>query len=249
MNEPTGHRLLLSAVRNNAAWCDTVCRSHGQPGTFEPHAWLSHIPTPRFYPNVVTLSGAEGADAQRSTVAALATSELARPWAVKDSFAALDLAPLGFRPLFDATWIGRLAGMPLPSVVASDVEWRTVRDAALLTAWEAAWSGEAEPLEDQVFRPALLADPEVAVLAGVRDGHVIAGVVANRSDGVTGISNLFVPDDVPALRTAALVAVAAVFPGTALVGYEHGDELAAMLALGFTTLGPLRVWELGASTP
>jgi hypothetical protein len=39
----------------------------------------------------------------------------------------------------------------------------------------------------------------------------------------------------------------AIFPGTALVGYEHGDDLVAMLALGFTTLGPLRIWELGAT--
>lgn len=198
---------------------------------------------------MVTLSDAEGADGQRATVAALATSGLARPWAVKDSFAALDLASLGFRPLFDATWIGHAAGMPLLSDVASDVEWRTVRDAALLAAWEAAWSGESEPPEERVFRPAPLADPEVTVLAGVRDGHVIAGVVANRSDSVTGISNLFVPDDVLALRAAALAAVAAAFPGTALVGYEHGDDLAAMLAVGFTALGPLRVWELATAAP
>lgn len=241
--------LLLSAVRNNAVWCDAVCRSHGRPGTFEPHAWVSHTPTPRFYPNVVTLSGAEGAEAQRAIVAALATSGLARPWAVKDSFAALDLTPLGFRSLFDATWIGRSAGMPLPSAVASDVDWLTVRDAVLLAAWEAGWSGEAEPPEERVFRPGLLTDPGVAVLAGVRDGRVIAGVVANRSDGMTGVSNLFVPGDVPGLRAAALAAVAAAFPGTALVGYEHGDDLVAMLALGFTTLSPLRIWELRTAAP
>lgn len=249
MTTPADNTLLLSAVRNNAVWCDAVCRSHGRPGIFEPHAWVSRTPTPPFYPNVVTLSGAEGADAQRATVAALATSALARPWAVKDSFAALDLTPLGFRPLFDATWVGRSAEAPLPSAVASDVEWLTVRDAALLAAWEAAWSGEAARPEEPVFRPALLANPEVVVLAGVRDGRVIAGLVANRSEGVTGISNLFVPADVPALRAAALAAAAAAFPGTALVGYEHGDDLAAMLALGFTTLGPLRVWELGAAAP
>lgn len=249
MTQPADTTLLLSAVRNNAVWCDAVCRSHGKPGAFEPHAWVSHTPTPPFYPNVVTLSGAEGVDAQFAAVAALATAGLARPWAVKDSFAALDLAPLGFRPLFDSTWIGRSARVQFPSDIASDVDWVTVRDAALLAAWEAAWSGEAEPPKERVFRPALLDDPEVAVLAGVRDSRVIAGVVANRSDGVTGVSNLFVPDNVPGLRAAALAAIAAVFPGTALVGYEHGDDLAAMLALGFTALGPLRVWELGTAAP
>jgi hypothetical protein len=244
MSPPADKPLLLSAVRNNAAWCDAVCRSHGGPGTFEPHAWVSRAATPPFYPNLVTLSGAEGAEAQFATVTSLAASGLARPWAVKDSFATLDLIPLGFRPLFDATWIGRLAALPFPPVVAPDVEWVVVREAVMLAAWEAAWGAEAEPPEERVFRPALLADPAVAILAGVRDGRVIAGVVANRSDGVTGLSNLFVPHDVPALRAAALTVVAAVFPGTALVGYEHGAVLAAMLALGFTALGPLRVWEL-----
>ena len=167
---------------------------------------------------------------------------------MKDSFATLDLLPLGFRPLFDATWVGRPAALSLPSAVAPDVDWLVVREAVMLAAWEAAWGGEAEPPEERVFRPALLADPAVAVLAGFCDGRIIAGVVANRSDSVTGVSNLFVPGDGPALRAAALTAAATVFPGTALVGYEHGDDLAAMLALGFTALGPLRVWELGAAT-
>lgn len=247
MSAPAEHTLLLLAVRNNAVWCDAVCRSHGRPGTFEPHAWVSRAATPPFYPNVVTLSGAEGADAQCAMVASLATSALARPWAVKDSFATLDLAPLGLRPLFDATWIGRPAALPLLAAVVPAIDWLVVREAAMLAAWETAWSGAAEPPEERVFRPALLEDSAVAVLAGMRDGRIIAGVVANQSEGVTGVSNLFVPQDALMLKASALTAVTAVFPGTALVGYEHGGDLAAMQALGFTALGPLRVWELAAA--
>ena len=44
------------AARNNAVWCETVCRVHGTPGEFYNVLWLNRHPVPRFYPNVVTLS-------------------------------------------------------------------------------------------------------------------------------------------------------------------------------------------------
>jgi hypothetical protein len=39
-----------------------------------------------------------------------------------------------------------------------------------------------------------------------------------------------------------------VFPGLPLVGYDRGNELAAAHQAGFETIGPLRVWRLGAPT-
>ena len=51
--------MLLSRVeqtaRNNAIWCDTICRVHGAAGEFHESIWLNRNPVPRFYPNVVTL--------------------------------------------------------------------------------------------------------------------------------------------------------------------------------------------------
>src|SRR4029450_12896509 len=82
-----------AAAHNNARWCDAVCRAHGRPGTFLPHAWVNAEPVPRFYPNVVTLAHDETALAeQRSTVDILAKSNPPGRWAVKDSFNKLDLA-------------------------------------------------------------------------------------------------------------------------------------------------------------
>ena len=64
---------------------------------------------------------------------------------VKDSFCALDLAALGFQPLFDATWL-----------------WRAPSE---LAQWETAWSGSPanNPSSEhpRLFLPALLADPEL----------------------------------------------------------------------------------------
>ena len=43
-------------ARNNALWCDAVCRAHGLPGEFLAGLWLNRRPVPRFYANAVTLS-------------------------------------------------------------------------------------------------------------------------------------------------------------------------------------------------
>jgi len=48
------------------------------------------------------------------------------------------------------------------------------------------------------------------------------------------------------VRAACLAAAMDVSPGLPLVGYESGDDLARMKALGFTEIGPLRVWQAGS---
>jgi hypothetical protein len=75
----------------------------------------------------------------------------------------------------------------------------------------------------------------------------VALAIANRSDDgsgpVVGISNtVLLGDDPERYRAGAVAAVRDGFPGLPLVGYEHGEDLAAMSALGFQPLGPLRVW-------
>lgn len=104
------------AAENNAHWCDAICRAHGAPGKLHEHLWLSREPMPRFYPNVVTLS-AEAPAAQLAAVRALVDAAQLGSFAVKDSFARLDLAPLGFRVLFAATWLWRDAALPPPARV------------------------------------------------------------------------------------------------------------------------------------
>jgi len=43
------------AVRNNANWCDLVCRSHGIRTTFGPELWVTTERSPNFYPDAITL--------------------------------------------------------------------------------------------------------------------------------------------------------------------------------------------------
>ncbi|MFI8421652.1 hypothetical protein [Streptomyces sp. NPDC085479] len=224
--------LLTAAVRNNAAWCAGMCRAHGLTTATGPRAWSSPRRTPLYYPDAVSLT----ADATAADV--VTVIDLTAPGAsVKDSYARLDLAPEGFRPLFDATWIGRPAG----TAAASGPAWTRADTPEALAAWARAWSG-GDADEAALFRPALLDDPAVTVLTVPGpDGRILGGAVLSTGAGATGVSNLFAADGTdPAAVWAA--ALAAADPALPVVGYESGDDLTAALAAGLTELGPLRVW-------
>lgn len=258
-DENAGIRLL--AALNNAEWCDAVCRAHGLEGSLGEDVWSSPRRTPPYYPDAVTLS----TDTSEETVLNGIDTD-APGCSVKDSFAVLDLAPDGFEVLFDAQWIHRPATAgagtpaagpaPAAAAAASPVEppapwpapapaldWARVSSAAELEAWEAAWDGEES---SGLFRPALLT-PEIAFLAGRdSDGRILAGAVANtdRAGEVVGISNVFTADGTPddAAWSGGLAAIAELWPGRAVVGYESGGDLDTAVRHGFRPVGPLRVW-------
>jgi hypothetical protein len=229
--------LLHAAVINNARWCDAVCGSHGFPGQFTGRLWTSVRHALPFYPNAITLSP----DATAAEVTAV--QDPSRPFAIKDSFARLDLAPHGLTPLFDATWIA----VPTPAG-GDDPSWGAVTDRGELVRWEAAWASGGEVIG--LFQPALLDDPDCTVLACRRDGAQVGGAIAYTAGGVTGISNVFksgIADD--PLWAGAVRAIARVRPGLPIVGYERGEDLAAARQAGFTVLGPLRIWARGSAVP
>jgi hypothetical protein len=252
------------AAGNNAAWCHAVCKAHGGEGEWGEGWWRNRLPSPLFYPNLVTLTPGP-AEAQVAAVRELLRAGLPGEFGVKDSFGALDLSPLGFRVLFEAEWLGRPAGGP----EAPEASVRRVTTEAELAAWEAGWQGGASG--PRLFLPKLLEDPEIAFLGVWDGGGVVAGLAVNRSrrgfqphttdDGrpttddrrretVVGVSNIFLPaENGERWRAALLGAAEAVFPGLPLVGYEHGADLRAMQALGFESLGGLRVWTAPAARP
>jgi hypothetical protein len=237
--------LLRAAVANNAGWCDAVCRSHGYPGEFTARTWLSSRHAVPFYPNAITLSP----DAATADTQAARDPDLA--YGVKDSFACLDLAPAGLAPLFDADWIAwdPAQGRRPPA----GLDWETADDAAALARWEAAWAAGTDVAG--LFRPALLADPGCAFLGCHRDGALAGGAIAYTTAGVTGISNVFRTgppgETLPpgTLWRGAVLAAAALRPGLPVVGYEHGEDLAAAREAGGRVLGPLRVWTRESAVP
>ncbi|MFI6264917.1 hypothetical protein [Micromonospora sp. NPDC051006] len=210
-------------ARNNAEWCDIVCASHGLTGRVDPDAWSVPRRSPPWYPDAVTLRPGVAADTLLDRIDAGPGAS------VKDSFADLDLGPYGFRVLFAAEWIHRP-----PSAAPAAAPLTPVTSAQELTTWAAAHGG------GELFRPPLLADPRVTVLARhAADGSVAGGAVLNRSGTETGVSNVFATG----VDLAEIWAgVCAARPGVPLVGYESGPDLDPALRVGFTRTGPLRIW-------
>ncbi|MER6995133.1 hypothetical protein [Streptomyces sp. NPDC000410] len=228
---------IYAAARNNAQWCDAMCRAHGTPGVFGERVWSSERRTPPLYPDAVTLT--QGATAGE----VLGEIDRDAPGcSVKDSFGQLDLSADGFDVLFEARWLHRPAVLIAP-VSPDDVTWRPVRTARSLAAWATAWRDGDDSLAG-LFRPELLADRATTVLAGTaKDGRTVAGAVVTRSESVVGVSNLFGSDgDLDSAWAGCLATVAHLWPGMPVVGYEHGDSLAAATRQGCVPGGVLRVW-------
>ena len=238
----------IRAARNNAEWCDAVCRAHNNPGEFHDDIWLNRNAVPRFYPNAGTL--AEPSPRQLALIDELIAARLPPGWAVKDSFSMLDLESRGFRILFDAEWIY----LPVSRVkdigsARTSARWEIVNNDLALAEWESAWSEAAgDTSNDRIFLPPLLDNKDVAMLAGFRDRDIVAGAIANRSDGVIGWSNFFaLGAEMFDHAAASLATIASVFPGLPIVGYEHGDDLRNAHSIGFESISALRVWTFTGS--
>lgn len=127
------------------------------------------------------------------------------------------------------------------------IHWVRLQDRSELAKWEKAWSGSAldhsSTPEPRLFLPSLLADPDIAFVAAYQGEEIIAGTIANRTDNVIGISNLFAPPEDRVSFWVGCVATAKdSFPGLPLVGYEGGPELALAEAVGFEKLHTFRAW-------
>lgn len=185
--------------------------------------WVNAQAVPRFYPNAVSLRHDEAAiDEQRATIDILARSNPPGRWAVKDSFATLDLSRRGFDLLFDAQWIRQL-----PLLIArtsSDIGWQRVE-------------------ASDTFPANLFADESFAMFAGSRAGEVVAGGTLYRAEKVVGLSNVVAePGDAVAVFRDLVALAAGLFPSLPIVGYESGNELNAAVNAGFEPGDELRIW-------
>jgi hypothetical protein len=218
------HDFVRAAARNNAEWCDLFCRTHGVEGRFAEDRWYSPVRTPPYYPDAVTLRTEPTAEQ------VLAGVDTGAGCSVKDSFDVLDLEPHGFRPLFSGEW---LLAEPSPGCRL----WTRVVDAEALRGWSAAWGDE------RFFRPALLDLDAVAVLAAYDGDRIAAGAVANLSESVVGLSNVFdTTGDLERAWRDGAAAAAAIWPGLPAVAYDAGASLEAARAAGFSSIGRLAVW-------
>ena len=226
---------------NNADLYEAVFRAHGLEQHRNPFLWWSESPAPPYYSNMTTLDP-DAVEFQHQAVKQL-SSALDGPFAVKDGFCRLDLASLGFKLLFSASWTwadsGRAIGATRSHMAST---WQRVRDTDALLAWEEAWA--ADNLSDRrVFPTAILDNPDIAFFGRASAGGFDAGCIVNRSPEAVGLSNFFANGVAAATAYQDAANVAAVYADDLpLVGYEHGDALHAAVLAGFGPVGGLCVW-------
>lgn len=223
--------VVRAAARNNAEWCDVFCRTHGVAGRFGSDCWTSAARTPPLYPDAVTLSP------RVTSTSVLSEIDANAGCSVKDSFGDLDLGPDGFRPLLHGEWLLWENG----DATALPSRWLAIETGEQLVAWESAWG--ASPAGAAFFRPALLANTAVTVLARYDDDRIAAGAIANRSATVIGLSNLFdARGDFEAAWLEAARAAQARWGLMPVVSYESDEALEAAHQAGFGSVGELAVW-------
>jgi hypothetical protein len=224
--------LVHAAALNNAEWCHAFCGTHGIAGRLRDDYWCSPVRTPPSYPDAVTLLPEVAVEELLSGI------DTGEGSSVKDSFARLDLVGAGYRSLFRAEWL--VWDRPEPGVPC-ERRWSRLNSEEQLIAWEAGW-GES-PEGSGFFRPELLADEAIGVLAEYDDGRIVAGAVANRSATVIGLSNVFATTgDLKSAWLSAAAAATALWGRIPIVSYDSGPSLDAAHKAGFRSVGELVVW-------
>lgn len=226
---------LLLAARNNAVWCDTVCRTHGLAGILDELAWTSPRRTPPYYPDAVTLSPEVG---EYDILSRIDPSDGA---SVKDSWSRLDLTSEDFARLVVGEWLWWEAHEPTPRP-RETLQWRRVTTPDEMKSWSRAWS--ADPEDAGILGSDLLAEPDVHVLAaGTSDTGIAAGCIVNVTDGVAGLSNTFAAQADQERTWHEAVAAARLLVGDMpLASWDAGAGVEAAVATGAERLGPLTVW-------
>lgn len=234
-----------ACAANNADLYRAVFRAHGLHDHRNAAMWWSEETAPPYYSNLTTLDP-DARETQTEMVERL-QSVRGGPFSVKDAFRRLDLEPLGFRLLFEATWIyatSECMGRSARNAIMP-AAWRRIADPAALEVWEAAWAAGGSPDDGRVFPAAILHDPNVAILGRAAGEGFDAGCIVNLSSHVAGLSNVFsTSGQSPGVFEESASAAAVFAAGLPLVGYERGEDLDSATAAGFEPIGGLRIWLL-----
>lgn len=222
-------------VANNAAWIQMVTAALGIGGEFTPILWQNTHDMPPIFPHADILGGT--VEEQIAAIQALVDARAGRVVAVKDAWAQLDLAPLGFEALFTADWL-YCEPQALETVV-TDMEIEYLRTADALRDFALACNGE--DISPEVYHPSLLDNPKIMWLVGKRQGQIVTGLTMVSAAGLIGINNLFGANDADLKSILGLALQSA--EGIPVCGYESSEEKCLpYLELGFQKVGQLRVW-------
>ena len=216
------------AAHNNADLCAAIMAANGVCAERDELAYFC-IDTPLpYYPKIVTLEPSASSELN---------DRISGHSGIKDSFSCLDKDSLGLRIAFEASWIWSDAVSREQST-----KWIRIESVHDLSNWHQAWNGNDSTLDQLIFPPECLNDPNLVFLARMSGVTIEAGCIANLSKDVVGMSNVFsTKSNDSLLYSEALAAVSSVGPNLPVVGYERGDDLDAACKAGFKVIGPLRI--------
>ena len=194
----THHDLVPEAAANLAGWHDSHLKALGLRTEADPVLWRGTQQAPVLFFSAVTLGGPEQAPAQLETITSWASTRKGEDLAVCDSWATLDLAPLGFDVMRRAQWMIRMPAEPNRSPFPGGFHIERVVIERQMLAWEAAgakgFESKTQPEPGAWHPTALLEDARMQVFAGKEGDEVVAGAMAYLSErgicGVYGVSVL-----------------------------------------------------------
>jgi hypothetical protein len=218
---------LRAAVDASRRWYDDVFGLHGLTVRVDDGLWSALGQPPRWHSAAKTL---QPDIVIERVVRAVADLEHC---AVADSFGDLAADRHGFELLIEASWLHRGPARETPRRLPGG--WSVVGTVKELEEWTAAHDYAG------VLPPAVLDHPWFRILARHHDGVLVGGAITHEDKNAVGLSNTWGAGTVDA-SDEVLEAVAALHPGRSVTDYAQGAELDAMVAAGFTALGPQRVW-------
>ncbi len=227
----------IAAARNNADLYCCVFEANGVRFDRSAHSLVAIDPPPPYYANLTTFSPAD--EEEQRILISSAHGNAIGGFAVKDSFSAFDLNHMGLKVLFKAFWLWAPA-RTTPVLPAKG--WHRISDELDLALWEEGWKQAGSPTDRDMFTRRLLDMGDIAFF-GRRDDHGFhAGCIVNRSDDCVGLSNIFSRAEDPADYEAATTCALGFAAGMNVVSYDRGGNLNRMGAVGFQSVGSLRVW-------
>lgn len=239
--------LVAMAALNNALQSEAVLAAVGSSGAFGEVFWQNDHRFDIPYANGATLgSAADGARHLEAIKRLTAAREPDVPTYVMDSWATLDLEPLGYRVRFADEWfVSELppqpSGPPLASIEVID-------NAARLVEWEAAsviaFGGGAPETRGHTYPPGLLADERFTFYGVDVDGALAAGVLLFRDPACTGVYTFFTLPEYRGrgLGTALLRHALNHAPDPPLATNPSEMSRGIFSKLGFRAVGERRVW-------